>query len=132
MMRGERILNRAIAPDARAVLKRDGTRPRFDLDKITRAIALAFFEVRNPDTPNRYRNDPLAGYGLEAGAFAAATEIASRVSQMLELYYRDGNGNCQWLGLSSPDADHAAIRSSDSISPQRQFWQTKEELAGRR
>ena len=90
LMRGERILNRAIPPEARSVLKRDGNRARFNLDKITRAIALAFFEVRNPDTPNSYRNDPLASYGLDNATFAAVTEIASRVSQMLELYYRDG------------------------------------------
>jgi len=90
LMRGDRILNRAIVPEARAVVKRDGSRARFDLGKITRAIALAFFDVRNPDTSNAYRNDPLACYGLDSETFAAVSEIASRVSQMLELYYRDG------------------------------------------
>ncbi len=90
LMKGDRILNRAIVPEARAVVKRDGSRAHFDLSKITRAIALAFFDVRNPETPNRYRNDPLACYGLDSETFATVNEIASHVSQMLELYYRDG------------------------------------------
>ena len=72
------------------VLKRDGTRARFDLNKVTRAIALAFHEVRTDNAPNPYRDDMLACFGLDSDTFIAVTKIADGVSQMLELHYRDG------------------------------------------
>ncbi|MCF7687387.1 MAG: recombinase [Cephaloticoccus sp.] len=85
-----RLLSRAIPAADRLVLKRDGTRVRFDLNKVTRAIALAFHEVRTDNAANTYRDDALACYGLESADFAEVTRIATAVSQMLELYYRDG------------------------------------------
>lgn len=72
------------------VLKRDGSKVRFDLNKVTRAIALAFHEVRTDNAPNPYRDDILACFGLDSEAFIEVTKIAAAVSQMLELYYRDG------------------------------------------
>ncbi len=87
---GAHLLNRAIPPEARMVLKRDGSKARFDLHKVTRAIALAFHEVRTENAANPYRDDILACFGLESEAFIAVTKIAASVSQMLELYYRDG------------------------------------------
>ena len=90
MKRGERILDRAIAAEARMVVKRDGSSERFDLNKIVRTVALAFFDVRNPGVANPCRDDPLACHGLDGETFAEARTIASSVSQMLELYYRDG------------------------------------------
>lgn len=72
------------------VLKRDGSKARFDLNKVTRAIALAFHEVRTENAPNPYRDDMLACFGLEGESFIEVTKIAAAVSQMLELYYRDG------------------------------------------
>ena len=89
-LHGAHLLNRAIPSDARMVLKRDGSKVRFDLNKVTRAIALAFHEVRTDNAPNPYRDDILACFGLESETFIEVTEIASAVSQMLELYYRDG------------------------------------------
>jgi len=88
--RGAELLNRAIAREDRMVLKRDGARARFDLNKVTRAIALAFHEVKTDNAPNPYRDDPLACYGLDAETFREVVRIAEGVSQMLELFYRDG------------------------------------------
>jgi len=88
--KGAQLLNRAIAPEARMVVKRDGSRARFDLNKITRAIALAFHEIRTDNAPNSYRDDMLACFGLDGDTFMAVTKIAAAVSQMLELHYRDG------------------------------------------
>ncbi len=87
---GAQLLNRAIPADERMVIKRDGSRARFDLNKVTRAIALAFHEVRTENAPNPYRDDILACFGLDSEAFMEVTRIAASVSQMLELYYRDG------------------------------------------
>ena len=88
--KGAELLSRAIPAAARLVAKRDGSRMRFDLNKITRAIALAFHEVRTDNAPNAYRDDALACYGLQSSDFAEVTRIAAGVSQMLELFYRDG------------------------------------------
>jgi len=90
LRKGAQLLDRAIAADARMVVKRDGSRARFDLNKVTRAIALAFHEVRTDNAPNPYRDDMLACFGLESDTFIAVTKIAAAVSQMLELHYRDG------------------------------------------
>ncbi len=88
--KGSHLLNRAIGSEARMVVKRDGARVRFDLGKITRAIALAFHEVRTDNAPNPFRDDALACYGLEAEPYREVTRIAAGVSLMLELYYREG------------------------------------------
>ncbi|MBI5689314.1 MAG: recombinase [Verrucomicrobia bacterium] len=87
---GAQLLDRAIGTEARMVVKRDGSRVRFDLNKVTRAIALAFHEVRTDNAPNPYRDDILACFGLESEVFIEVTRIAAGVSQMLELYYRNG------------------------------------------
>lgn len=83
-------ISRAIASRDRMALKRDGSRVRFDLQKITRAIALAFHEVRTENAPNPYRDDELALYGLDSATFQQVAQIAESVSMMLELFYRDG------------------------------------------
>jgi ribonucleoside-diphosphate reductase alpha chain len=88
--KGAQLLNRAIPADARMVMKRDGSRARFDLNKVTRAIALAFHEVRTDNAANPYRDDLLACFGLDSETFVEVTRIADSVSQMLELHYRDG------------------------------------------
>ena len=88
--KGSQILSRAIPADGRMVLKRDGTRVRFDLNKITRAIALAVHEVRTDNAPNPYRDDALACYGLESEPYREVAGVAAGVAQMLELHYRDG------------------------------------------
>lgn len=80
-----------IPPASRMVIKRSGESVRFDLNKITRAIALAVFEVRTPDTVNPYRDDFLACFGLTPDDFISVTKTADRVKAALEgLYYRVG------------------------------------------
>ena len=112
-VKGAQLLNRAIAPEARMVIKRDGGRARFDLNKVTRAIALAFHDVRTENAPNPYRDDLLACFGLESDPFLIVTDIAASVSQMLELYYRDGRHptieQVQDLGASPCDPKLTAM-----------------------
>jgi ribonucleoside-diphosphate reductase alpha chain len=72
------------------VIKRDGSRSRFDIQKVLRAIALAFHEVSFGSEDNPSRDDALALYGLEAAAYAQVTDTANRTALMLELFYRDG------------------------------------------
>ena len=80
----------AIAPAARCVVKRDGTTVPWDAEKITRAIALAFYEVRHDGAANPYRDAPTVQFGLDLDTFRQAGHIAGRVARMLELYYRAG------------------------------------------
>ncbi|WP_414663270.1 ATP cone domain-containing protein [Horticoccus sp. 23ND18S-11] len=87
---GATLLNRAIGPEERMVVKRDSTRVRFDLNKVIRAIALAYHEVRTDNAPNPYRDDALACFGLAGADFVEVKAIAGSVSQMLELHYRNG------------------------------------------
>ncbi|WP_192881148.1 ATP cone domain-containing protein [Ereboglobus luteus] len=88
--KGAQLLNRSIPADARMVVKRDGTRARYDQNKVTRAIALAFHEVRTNNADNPSRDDFLAQYGVSPDIFAEAARLGESVSQMLELYYREG------------------------------------------
>ncbi len=87
---GSQVLQRHIAFADRLVIKRDGSRVRYDQNKITRAIALAFREVHATDDANPYRDDMLACFGLDSDRFIEATKIAGAVSQILELHYRQG------------------------------------------
>jgi ribonucleoside-diphosphate reductase alpha chain len=80
----------AIAAADRRVLKRDGTSVAWDTAKVTRAVALAFFEVRAGTAENPHRDDPAARFGLDAETFARVQAIAARVARMLELTYRAG------------------------------------------
>lgn len=79
-----------IAPADRRVVKRDGSTVPWDTVKVTRAIALAFFEVRHGTSDNPRRAEPAARYGLDAETFARAQAIAARVARMVELVYRSG------------------------------------------
>lgn len=80
----------AISAADRRVVKRDGTTVSWDNAKVTRAVALAFFEVKNGTTENPQRDDAGARYGLDAETFARCQSIAARVGRMLELTYRSG------------------------------------------
>ncbi len=80
----------AIAPADRRVVKRDGTTSPWDLAKVTRAVALAFFEVKSGTIENPARNDAAARYGLDGDTFARCSAIAARVGRMIELVYRQG------------------------------------------
>lgn len=80
----------AITPTERRVVKRDGTTVLWDNAKVTRAIALAFFEVKNATVENPRRDDAEGRYGLDAETFVRCQTIASRVGRMVELIYRSG------------------------------------------
>lgn len=79
-----------IAPADRRVVKRDGSTVPWDAEKITRAIALAFYDVKHDGAANPYRDDPAAHFGLDLDTFHKARHISGRVARMLELYYRSG------------------------------------------
>ncbi len=81
---------RAIPEADRQVAKRDGTVVPWDAAKITRAIALAFYDVRHEGGPNPLRDDAGRRYGLDASDFLKAVAITQRASQMLELHYLQG------------------------------------------
>ena len=70
----------AIAPPDRRVIKRDGTTVPWDADKMTRAIALAYYEVRHQTTNNPYRDDAAAHYGLDLDTFLKAQAITRRAA----------------------------------------------------
>ena len=73
----------AIAPADRCVLKRDGTSVPWDASKITRAVALAYYEVTHDAAPNPNRDDLAACFGLDADSFHKVQLITSRVARML-------------------------------------------------
>lgn len=72
----------------RRVIKRDGTSVPWDAAKITRAIALAFYEVKHGAAPNPHRDNAAALYGIELDTFLKAMAITARVTRTLELIYR--------------------------------------------
>lgn len=80
----------AIAPADRCVIKRDGTIVSWDVAKVARAVALAFYEVVHGTTDNPDRDNPAKHYGLKAEAFGKVRHITTRVEHMLELSYRAG------------------------------------------
>ena len=88
--KGAQLLNRSIPAADRKVIKRDGTKAPFDQNKVTRAIALAFHDVRTGGADNSSRDDLFALYGVSPDTFAESARLGENVSQMLELYYHDG------------------------------------------
>jgi len=80
----------AIAPADRSVVKRDGATVPWDLAKVARAVALAFYDVAHEGAPNPHRDDAIARYGVDAETYSRAQLIATRVGRMAELSYRAG------------------------------------------
>ncbi len=74
----------------RLVIKRDGSPVAWDASKITRAVALAFYDVKHGGAPNPHRDDASAHYGLDLDTFLKAMAITGRAARMLELIYRQG------------------------------------------
>ncbi len=74
----------------RLVVKRDGSTVLWDASKITRAVALAFHEVKHDGAANPYRDDPALHYGLDLDTFLKAMAISGRVTRSTELIYRQG------------------------------------------
>jgi ribonucleoside-triphosphate reductase (thioredoxin) len=72
----------------RLVVKRDGSAVPWDASKITRAVALAFYDVKHHDAPNPYRDDPALHYGLDLDTFLKVMAVSGRVTRTIELLYR--------------------------------------------
>ncbi|MCZ8202968.1 ATP cone domain-containing protein [Gemmatimonas sp.] len=66
------------------VIKRDGRRAPWDPERITRAIALAFWASRHDDAPNPHANDAAHRFGLGFTEFADVCEITQLVVNTVE------------------------------------------------
>ncbi|MEY4941369.1 MAG: hypothetical protein RIQ93_3104 [Verrucomicrobiota bacterium] len=58
--------------------------------KISRAVALAFYDVQHRGAPNPRRDDAAAHYGLDLDSFLKVLAITGRATRMIELIYRQG------------------------------------------
>lgn len=65
----------------RKVVKRDGTVAEWDSQRITRAIALAYYHVANGTTENPNRDNPDAFYGVDEETFERAQQITGMVER---------------------------------------------------
>jgi ribonucleoside-triphosphate reductase len=72
------------------VITRDGSTVPWDASKITRAVSLAFYDVKHGGTPNPQRDDAASLYGLDLETFLKAMAITGRATRTLELIYRQG------------------------------------------
>ena len=66
------------------VIKRDGRRAPWDPERITRAIALAFWAARHDDAPNPHAGDAAHRFGLGFTEFADVCEITQLVVNTVE------------------------------------------------
>ncbi len=89
----------AISAADRMVIKRDGTAVPFFYTRITRALALAFFEVMTGGRDNPYRDKKegaeaneaiLVGYGLDFETYGKVAELTAKVAKLLEKFYANG------------------------------------------
>lgn len=62
----------------------------WNASKISRAVALAFFDVQHRGAPNPRRDDAAAHYGLDLDSFLKVLAITGRATRMIELIYRQG------------------------------------------
>lgn len=65
----------------RQVTKRDGTVAPWDSGRITRAIALAYFNVAHGTSENPHRNDPDGCFGLDEETFERAQQLTGMVER---------------------------------------------------
>lgn len=70
--------------EGRCVIKRDGRVVPWDASRITRAVALAFYDVKHHGAPNPARDDPDRRYGLDEATFAKAEAIAERATKIVQ------------------------------------------------
>ncbi|MEN9509293.1 MAG: hypothetical protein RLZZ621_1856, partial [Gemmatimonadota bacterium] len=66
------------------VIKRDGRRAPWDPERITRAIALAFYASRHDEAPNPHANDAAHRFGLGYADFADVCAITQLVVNAVE------------------------------------------------
>ena len=65
----------------RQVAKRDGTVAPWDSKRITRAIALAYYQVANGTSENPHRDDAGACYGLDEDSFERCEQLTGMVER---------------------------------------------------
>ncbi|BET65564.1 hypothetical protein ASA1KI_04820 [Opitutales bacterium ASA1] len=65
----------------RQVMKRDGTIAPWDSARITRAIALAYYQVANDTSDNPHRDDPEACFGLDDATFERCEQLTGMVER---------------------------------------------------
>lgn len=65
----------------RQVLKRDGSIAAWDSSRITRAIALAYYQVAHDTSENPHRDDAAAQYGLDDETFERAQQLTGMVER---------------------------------------------------
>lgn len=71
------------------VIKRDGRRAPWDPERITRAIACAFWASRHDDAPNPHADDAAHRFGLGFTEFADVCEITQLVVNTVERKAQD-------------------------------------------
>lgn len=79
-----------IAPEAREIIKRDGSLVSFDQLRILKAVAHAMFDFDSNGASNPGRGKLEARFGLPTGRFAKAELIAFRAERMLDVFYNKG------------------------------------------
>lgn len=73
------------------VIKRDGRRAPWDPERITRAIALAFYAARHDEAQNPHADDAAHRFGLGFTDFADVCEITQLVVNTVERKAQDGH-----------------------------------------
>lgn len=77
--------------EPRRVIKRDGREVAWDSSRIERAVARAFFDVRQRGAPNPDRNDPACRYGLAERDFTVVQAITqSAIEKVQNSFRRNG------------------------------------------
>lgn len=73
------------------VIKRDGRIVPWDLQRVIRAVALSFFDVRYGDGDNPFKNDLGKMYGLDTDPYMKSVSIGRRAENLIDLkYYHQG------------------------------------------
>lgn len=81
------VLERTAHATDRTVFKRDGRVVPWDNQRVVRAVALAFHDVRTNTTVNPHQDSPLNMYGLELADWSKVLAIANRVEQVITAKY---------------------------------------------
>lgn len=76
--------------ETRQVIKRNGRAVPWEPSRIERAIAHAFYDVRNKGASNPHRNDPEHFYGLDEKDRARVKTITARVIHQIDARHQEG------------------------------------------
>ena len=96
------------------VIKRDGRRASWDPERITRAIALAFWAARHDDAINPHASDAGHRFGLGFTEFADRGKVRLLRDQKTTIY------NAKEI-LKDPSKD-VRLRPGDQVDVPTSFW----------